>query len=64
MHHLARRGEDLGLTQVDCITLKEERIIQEAPAAYKAIGPVVDVQAQAGIASPVARLRPLVTFKA
>lgn len=63
MHQLAKRGDDLGLAAVECITLKEERIIQEAPAAYKAIGPVVDVQARAGIASPVARLRPLVTFK-
>lgn len=34
-----------------------------APAAYKDIGPVVQVQAEAGIASPVARMRPLLTFK-
>lgn len=64
MHHMAKRGEDLGLSGVECITLKEERLIQEAPAAYKDIGPVVQVQAEAGIASPVARLRPLMTFKA
>lgn len=38
--------------------------MQEAPAAYKPIQPVVDIQAQAGIATPVARLRPLLTFKA
>ncbi len=64
MHHMAKRGENLGLTDVQCITLKEERLIQEAPVAYKDIGPVIDVQAQTGIASPVARMRPLMTFKA
>lgn len=63
MHHMAKRGEDMGLAGVECITLKEERIVQEAPAAYKEIGPVVDVQAKVGIASPVARMRPLLTFK-
>lgn len=64
MHHMARRGEDIGLSGVECITLKQERIIQEAPAAYKEVGPVVEVQAEAGIATPVARLRPIMTFKA
>jgi RNA-splicing ligase RtcB len=44
-------------------TLKNERLVQEAPAAYKNIGDVVAVQAEAGIATPVARLRPLLTFK-
>lgn len=63
MHHMSKRGEDLGLDGIECITLKAERMIQEAPAAYKDIEPVVDVQAQAGIASPVARMRPLLTFK-
>jgi tRNA-splicing ligase RtcB (3'-phosphate/5'-hydroxy nucleic acid ligase) len=55
--------DQLGLEAVECITLKEERITQEAPAAYKDIEGVVQVQAEVGIASPVARLRPLVTFK-
>lgn len=54
----------MGLSCVDCITLREERRVQEAPAAYKSIGDVIDVQAQAGIITPVARMRPLVTFKA
>jgi tRNA-splicing ligase RtcB len=54
----------LGLDGVHCVTLREERLIEEAPAAYKEIGPVVDVQVEAGIATPVARLRPLMTFKA
>lgn len=59
-----RRESELGLDGVECITLKKERLVQEAPAAYKPIQPVVDIQAQAGIATPVARLRPLLTFKA
>jgi len=63
MHRLDKQGLDLGLDAVECITLKNERLVQEAPAAYKDIGPVVQVQAEAGIASPVARMRPLLTFK-
>lgn len=59
-----RDGDDLGLSEVCCITLKEERRIQEAPAAYKPIQPVIDAQVEAGIAAPVARMRPLMTFKA
>ncbi|WP_245804244.1 RtcB family protein [Andreprevotia lacus] len=47
-----------------CVTLREERRIEEAPQAYKPIGPVIDAQEQAGLIRPVARLRPLLTFKA
>ncbi|HLP87616.1 MAG TPA: RtcB family protein [Nostocaceae cyanobacterium] len=36
--------EKLGLTGVDCITLREERRIEETPAAYKPIQSVIDVQ--------------------
>lgn len=56
--------QDLGLAEVECITLHRERLREEAPAAYKAITPVIDVQVEAGIVAPVARLRPLLTFKA
>ncbi|ADO69819.1 RtcB family protein [Stigmatella aurantiaca] len=59
-----RRDEALGLTGVDCITLRAERRIEEAPAAYKPIGPVVASQVEAGIVREVARLSPLLTFKA
>ncbi|WP_224366464.1 RtcB family protein [Hyalangium versicolor] len=59
-----RRDEALGLTGVDCITLREERRIEEAPAAYKPIGPVVASQVEAGIVREVARMAPLLTFKA
>jgi len=47
-----------------CVTLREERRIEEAPAAYKPIGPVIDAQRQAGLIEGVVRLRPWVTFKA
>jgi tRNA-splicing ligase RtcB len=66
---LSRKGnqeseEELGLTGVNCITLREERRIEEAPAAYKPITPVIDAQVQAGLVQVVARMRPILTFKA
>lgn len=66
---LSRKGnraseEELGLAGVDCITLREERRIEEAPAAYKPITPVIDAQVQAGLVQVVARMRPILTFKA
>jgi tRNA-splicing ligase RtcB (3'-phosphate/5'-hydroxy nucleic acid ligase) len=66
---LTRKGnqdseDELGLTGVDCITLREERRIEEAPAAYKPITPVIEAQVKAGLVQVVARLRPLLTFKA
>lgn len=63
MHAKQKRGDDLGLGGVECITLKRERLVQEAPAAYKAIEPVVQIQCDVGIAQPVARFRPVLTFK-
>jgi tRNA-splicing ligase RtcB (3'-phosphate/5'-hydroxy nucleic acid ligase) len=56
--------EELRLTGVDCITLREERRIEEAPAAYKPIQSVIDVQVEAGMVDIVARLSPVLTFKA
>ncbi|BAY18222.1 hypothetical protein NIES21_40660 [Anabaenopsis circularis NIES-21] len=66
---LSRQGasqteSELGLTGVDCITLREERRIEEAPAAYKPIQSVIDVQVEAGMVDVVARLSPVLTFKA
>ncbi|MCY1033334.1 RtcB family protein [Corallococcus sp. BB11-1] len=58
------REEALGLTGVDCIAMRAERRIEEAPAAYKPIGSVVGSQVAADIVREVARLRPLMTFKA
>ena len=66
---LSRKGnqeteEELGLTGVDCITLRQERRIEEAPAAYKPIVPIIDAQVRAGLVEVVARMRPILTFKA
>ncbi len=55
---------DLGLTGVDCITLRSERRIEEAPAAYKSIDQVIDTQVSAGMVEVVAKMRPILTFKA
>jgi tRNA-splicing ligase RtcB (3'-phosphate/5'-hydroxy nucleic acid ligase) len=38
-------------------------LAEEAPAAYKDVDQVVETVIQAGIAAPVARLRPLVVIK-
>jgi tRNA-splicing ligase RtcB len=48
----------------ECVTLREERRIEEVPQAYKPIGPVMDAQEAAGLIQAVVRLRPWVTFKA
>ena len=56
--------ETLGLRGVECIALREERRIGEAPAAYKPIQPVIDRQVEAGLVRVVARMKPLMTFKA
>ncbi|MEH2285821.1 MAG: RtcB family protein [Nostoc sp.] len=66
---LSRKGAseseaELGLTGVDCITLRQERRIEEAPAAYKPIQSVIDVQVEAEMVDVVARLSPVLTFKA
>ncbi len=66
---MSRQGADkseetLGLIGVDCITLREERRIEEAPAAYKPIQPVIEAQVNAEMVGVVARLKPLLTFKA
>nr|WP_284526677.1 RtcB family protein [Shigella flexneri] len=47
-----------------CVTLREERRIEEAPAAYKDIGPVIEAQQEAGLIHPAVRFRPWLTFKA
>ncbi|MDM5175629.1 RtcB family protein [Massilia sp. DJPM01] len=50
--------------QFECITLREERRIEEAPGAYKPIGPVIESQVEEGLVRPIAKLSPLLTFKA
>lgn len=46
------------------MTLREERRVEESPAAYKPVGAVVSSQEQAGLIRVICRLRPLITFKA
>lgn len=48
----------------ECVTLREERRIEEAPEAYKPIGPVLDAQVAAGMLTPLVEVVPVVTFKA
>jgi tRNA-splicing ligase RtcB len=55
---------DASVENWQCVTLREERRIEEAPSAYKPIGPVIDAQVEKELITPVARLRPLLTFKA
>lgn len=47
-----------------CVTLREERLIEEAPSAYKPVGPVLKAQEEAGMIRASVRLRPWLTFKA
>lgn len=54
----------LGLEGVECITLKEERKIEEAPGAYKEIGPVINSQVEEKTVDVVAVFSPIMTFKA
>ncbi len=50
--------------EVDCVALRPERKIEEAPSAYKPIIPVIESQVKAGIVKVVAKLSPILTFKA
>lgn len=56
------RRQDVKLRR-DIVERKLAEIKQEAPHAYKGIGPVVQTLAEAGIARPVAELTPLLTIK-
>jgi tRNA-splicing ligase RtcB len=61
---VSRDPKSLGLTGVDCITLREECRLEEAPAAYKPIQPIIDAQVKAEMVKVIARLQPILTFKA
>jgi tRNA-splicing ligase RtcB len=56
------RRQDVKLRR-DIVDKKLEEIKQEAPYAYKGIGPIVQTLTDAGIARPVAELTPLMTIK-
>jgi tRNA-splicing ligase RtcB len=56
------RRADLQMRR-DILQKKLDEIKQEAPFAYKGIGPIVGTLTAAGIARPVAELTPLMTIK-
>ena len=56
------RRQDIKLRK-DIVKQKLADIKQEAPFAYKGITPVIETLSEAGIASPVAELEPLMTIK-
>ncbi len=56
------RRQDVKLRR-DIVQKKLEEIKQEAPYAYKGIGPIIETLTDAGIARPVAELTPLMTIK-
>ena len=56
------RRQDVRQRQ-DIVSKKLEEIKQEAPYAYKGIGPIVETLTAAGIARPVAEVKPLMTIK-
>ena len=60
-HHAAQSTAHLPF---ECITLKAERLREEAPQAYKDVQPVIAAQEAAGLIQGVAKFKPWVTFKA
>lgn len=56
------RRQDIRLRR-DIVERKLEEIKQEAPHAYKGIGPIIQTLTDAGIARPVVELSPLMTIK-
>ena len=66
MHHEAKTSRTVSdsVQPWKCVTLREERRVEEAPHAYKPIGPVIEAQEQAGLLRPVIAMSPLLTFKA
>jgi tRNA-splicing ligase RtcB len=52
-----------GAQSWECVTLREERRIEEAPSAYKPIGPVIEAQEAAGLIRAAVKVKPWVTFK-
>jgi tRNA-splicing ligase RtcB (3'-phosphate/5'-hydroxy nucleic acid ligase) len=56
------RRQDVKMRR-DILDKKLEELKQEAPHAYKGIGPVVQTLEAAGMAQPVAELKPIMTIK-
>jgi tRNA-splicing ligase RtcB len=54
---------DLTKVRKDIAREYQKTLMEEAPSQYKPVAPVIETVTDAGIASPVARLRPLLTLK-
>lgn len=54
---------DLDRVRADIAAERRKDLMEEAPSQYKPVLPVIQTVDHAGIASPVARLRPLLTIK-
>lgn len=61
---MAHKREEEEPRAFECITLREQRRIEEAPVAYKPVAPVIQSQIDNGLIKPVAKLAPILTFKA
>jgi tRNA-splicing ligase RtcB len=60
---VSKLSPELARQRPDIARVAAESLMEEAPSCYKDVGPIIDTIAQAGIATPVARLRPLLTIK-
>jgi tRNA-splicing ligase RtcB len=60
----ASSAKDMQSAAFRCLTLKEERKIEESPTAYKPVGPVVSVQEEKALIQTAIRFRPWLTIKA
>lgn len=56
------RRQDIALRR-DIVDKKLQALKEEAPYAYKGIGPIIDTIEKSGMASVVVELRPLITMK-
>lgn len=63
-YEFKKNPKNFQLEGVECITLKEERKIEEAPGAYKDISQVIQSQVDERMIDVIAVFSPLVTFKA
>ncbi|HSX62291.1 MAG TPA: RtcB family protein [Tahibacter sp.] len=61
---IRREAKDAASSSWRCVTLREERRLQEHPSAYKPIGPVLNCQEEAGLLRAAVKLKPWLTFKA
>jgi tRNA-splicing ligase RtcB len=49
--------------RLDILQKYRRALAEEAPSAYKPVGPIIQTVQDAGIADPVVKLKPLLTVK-